>query len=39
VQPDTQFLYFAPSIRPEPQKASFRYIVEGGDGAESQNAP
>ncbi|MGH3411410.1 MAG: hypothetical protein ACRDRJ_54250 [Streptosporangiaceae bacterium] len=39
VQPDTQFLYFAPGIRPEPQKASFRYIVEGGgdDGAPSQN--
>jgi len=28
VMPDTQFLYFAPSIMPEPQLASFRYIVD-----------
>ena len=35
VMPDTQFLYFAPSIMPEPQLASFRYIVDqasGGNG-------
>ena len=32
VMPDTQFLYFAPSIRPEPQLASFRYIVDRANG-------
>ena len=30
--PDTQFLYFAPSIMPEPQLASFRYIVDQANG-------
>jgi hypothetical protein len=33
VMPDTQFLYFAPSIMPAPQLASFRYIVERANGA------
>src|ERR1700733_13183267 len=32
VMPDTQFLYFAPSIMPEPQLASFRYIVDQANG-------
>jgi hypothetical protein len=32
VMPDTQFLYFAPSIRPEPQLASFQYIVDRANG-------
>ena len=32
VMPDTQFLYFAPSIMPEPQLASFRYIVDRANG-------
>jgi hypothetical protein len=32
VMPDTQFLYFAPSIRPGPQLASFRYIVDRANG-------
>ncbi len=32
VMPDTQFLYFAPSIMPAPQLASFRYIVDRADG-------
>jgi hypothetical protein len=30
--PDTQFLYFAPSIMPEPQLASFKYIVDQANG-------
>jgi hypothetical protein len=32
VMPDTQFLYFAPSIMPAPQLASFRYIVDRASG-------
>jgi hypothetical protein len=31
VMPDTQFLYFAPSLKPQPQQASFRFIRNGGD--------
>jgi len=36
VMPDTQFLYFAPSIMPEPQLASFKYIVDRANG-DSEN--
>ena len=32
VMPDTRFLYFAPSIMPEPRLASFRYIVYRANG-------
>jgi hypothetical protein len=32
VMPDTQFLYSYPSITPEPQLASFRYILDRGNG-------
>jgi Concanavalin A-like lectin/glucanases superfamily len=32
VMPDTQFLYFYPSIAPDPQLASFQYILDGGNG-------
>jgi hypothetical protein len=37
--PDTQFLYFYPSIRPDPQQASFRYVVSQASdtGAGSDN--
>jgi hypothetical protein len=31
VMPDTQFLYFDESIRPEPQKASFRYVINNAN--------
>jgi hypothetical protein len=34
VMPDTQFLYFAPSIMPEPQLASFKYIVDRAGGGD-----
>lgn len=31
VMPDTQFLYFQGSIRPEPQQASFQYILDNAN--------
>ena len=39
VMPDTQFLYFDRSLKPEPQVASFRYILDGANnfGDNSQN--
>ena len=33
VMPDTQYLYFDPSYAPEPQEASFRYIIENANSA------
>jgi hypothetical protein len=39
VMPDTQFLYFDQSIKPEPQLASFRYVLDGANnfGDTSEN--
>jgi 3',5'-cyclic AMP phosphodiesterase CpdA len=34
VMPDSQLLYSAPSIMPEPQLASFRYIVDRANGGD-----
>ena len=31
VMPDTQFLYFYPSLKPEPQAASFEYILDAAN--------